>query len=207
MHRLEPTQIRPKIVASGVRGGATCEPVDVSWIELDAETAIGLGKKFIHLSQIQSGINHIGDDLVVMNGYPGAFTREYTDKVVSAQSLSFFGGTIAPSEWSKSAIAWPHCLTSKHHLVAAYPENGNQSLDGQPIQLPEPDGMSGGGLWWMPLNAERKWRSNQLRLIGINTEWNSDERWLSANQTQYWLELVAEDFPDICERITRYLND
>ena len=44
------------------------------------------------------------------------------------------------------------------------------------------------------------------RLIGVTLEWKDQDQWVKANQLQFWLQLVAKDFPNLAEQIIVYLK-
>ena len=208
VHSQQPTLDRPAIIATGLEGGGNYDPVDVAWIELDHVTANGMNKTFLTLDRIRSRVDHAGDDLIALNGYPGSFTLESDDGTVFAQSMSFVGGTIPPKDWPESEFEDLHCIAEDYFLLAAFPPEGNYLVTGQHYQVPDPHGMSGGGLWQIPANPtkpEEVWSTKQARLVGINLEWKQDNPWVVANQMQHWLQLVAEDFPDITEEIEQHL--
>lgn len=209
VHAMEPTDIRPPILGTDFQGGSEYDPIDVAWIEMDRQTAIKTGKTFLKLDQLRAGVSHVGDDLVVLNGYPGVFTEEHGIKLVSAQSMSFIGGTILPSAWPPSTFDDLGCTPEDYFLLTSYPDEGNHLISGEPYQVPDPHGMSGGGLWQVfanPVKADGLWSTKLARLIGINLEWNPHDQWVSANQIQYWLRLVAEDFPDVAAEIKQHLD-
>ena len=75
------------------------------------------------------------------------------------------------------------------------------------MDMPEPFGLSGGGLWALPINDRTKlWRPSDTTLIGIERSWLKDSSCVCCTQIQHWLKLVAYDYPDLIEIIDEFLR-
>jgi hypothetical protein len=69
-------------------------------------------------------------------------------------------------------------------------------LGEQEARLPEPAGVSGGGLWLLPLYAENPgWTFSDLRLVATIRAWRREARQLVTTRIEHWLKLLAEDRP------------
>ena len=61
---------------------------------------------------------------------------------------------------------------------------------------PVPVGMSGGPLWDMG-HTTGLWTPADCKLIGIQHEWSSSQRWLRVVQIYHWLKLIQLHYPDL----------
>jgi hypothetical protein len=87
-------------------------------------------------------------------------------------------------------------------ILLDYPETDRVRVDGGPLlPLPNPEGMSGGGIWDQQLVAEEVWSPNALKLIGIQSEWWEKGRYLRAVQVLHWLRLIYARFPDLRDEL------
>lgn len=204
----EPSSEPTPIVASSLVGGGTHDLLDLAYLELDIEPK-DIGKVLIGIDELMTGICHLPGGLVILNGYPHANIdpEKAKQKELSAQSMSYHVRSIDPEEWPDEVISWPHYARRDVNILADYPSEGNVLVDGKPFVLPDPEGMSGGGIWTLYFPEGAVWSPTQSRLVGIITEWDPSGRWVMGNQIQHWLQLVADDYPDIAEHILPYIND
>ncbi|MBN2398021.1 MAG: hypothetical protein JXI32_06535 [Deltaproteobacteria bacterium] len=74
-------------------------------------------------------------------------------------------------------------------------------------KMPNPRGISGGGLWALPLAGRTElWNPDDTTLIGIEKSWLETSNCVRCTQIQHWLKLVANDFPDLAEIIDEHLQ-
>ncbi|MEN6468215.1 MAG: hypothetical protein ABFD45_04595 [Smithella sp.] len=73
--------------------------------------------------------------------------------------------------------------------------------------MPEPFGLSGGGLWALPITQQGElWTPDNAMLIGIEKSWFSKSQMVRCTQMQHWLRCVANDYPDLEKIITDCLE-
>jgi hypothetical protein len=82
-------------------------------------------------------------------------------------------------------------------FAVEYPPH-DSSLDSS---LPSPKGVSGGGIWLPGLDEKALWSPKKARLIGIPRAWWRGYREEVALHIEHWLELVANDIPELKNEI------
>jgi hypothetical protein len=111
-------------------------------------------------------------DLEAGNGYP------------LVQPLAFFTGFIEGR------------CTADHFLVSYPPEGANYGESGEPAQLPDPEGMSGGGLW-QDRRPEGDVVGLRPQLVGILTHFDKENRqFVRATNIRHVMDLLHIDYPD-----------
>jgi hypothetical protein len=78
-----------------------------------------------------------------------------------------------------------------------------KDLDDEWRDLPEPNGMSGGGVWALN-KRHRPWRPDVVQLVGIEYAVErraAAGRYLRAFQMQVWLQMLREDVPELAKYI------
>ena len=84
---------------------------------------------------------------------------------------------------------------SDTEIYLDYPEEGNRKFDPENVlnlgnDLPNPAGMSGGGIWSLDVNkVENKlWTIDDIKLIGIQISWLVKERYLIGLRINIWFD-------------------
>lgn len=75
-------------------------------------------------------------------------------------------------------------------------------------EYPEPSGISGGGVWSLNIGTHGSdWHPRYAQLAGIEfaVQKGSGYRYLLAQQIHVWLEMVAEDIPELAPTINAHL--
>ncbi|MEM8865398.1 MAG: hypothetical protein AAGF31_07605, partial [Planctomycetota bacterium] len=72
---------------------------------------------------------------------------------------------------------------------------------GEPVELPNPKGMSGGGLWDQGFDADELWSTDSAFLFGIQCSWFPTKRYVRVVQISHWLDLVKTRFPELTSSI------
>ncbi|QDT39911.1 hypothetical protein [Stratiformator vulcanicus] len=72
---------------------------------------------------------------------------------------------------------------------------------GEPVKLPDPKGMSGGGLWDQGFDTDEMWSPDSAFLIGIQSAWFPNKRHVRAVQIAHWLNLIKRRFPELQEAV------
>ena len=202
IHQTAPTENQIPILACGTRGGTANEDdIDVGWIELEGNTAIGLNKTFIQLAQIQPNVAFVENDLVVINGYPGALVNKQLLKLreLSVQSIAYHTVTLPKSEW-------PNGKQEAFDIITNYPSDGNILTDGTPYSLPDAPGISGGGIWSMNITTAGLWSPMSAQLIGVFRSWSDSHRWGRGTQIQHWLKLISDSHPELEDVVNELLT-
>jgi hypothetical protein len=63
--------------------------------------------------------------------------------------------------------------------------------------LPEPRGLSGGGLWQGSQTKVELWNAEGVQFFGIQSRWNEEEKYVRGCQIIHWLRLLHEHCSDL----------
>ena len=111
-------------------------------------------------------------------------------------------------------LEYPHTSANpEDHIIVHWSQE--QDTDGSIIdydskvsydlgrtKMPEPYGISGGGIWAMDIiKAEGIWQSDQAKLVAIQTRWNEKKRYAKGTRIHHWLALISTHYNDLQEHI------
>ncbi len=118
-------------------------------------------------------------------------------KEYRARVLTYWTVPISPEKWPtvpRDAIP----PMPDVDIFLDYPSNEQMESDGLvPLNLPDPHGMSGGGIWDQNFTSDKVWSPTALKLIGIQCSWDSRGRYLRGVQIIHWLRLLHRHYPDL----------
>lgn len=117
---------------------------------------------------------------------------------IGAMLISYTSLPIAEPDWPKFAARIP--FEADIDILKNYPSGNDDTsrLDlGMPIELPHPDGMSGGGLWDQGFGVNELWSTDDAFLFGIQSSWFPDRRYVRVVQICHWLQLIYQHYPDL----------
>ena len=179
---------------------------DVGLLEVDKSTiALLPSKRPCGLAQLKTEGYGRTNRLVALIGSPQEYLSEETRGAArgfKAVVISYNSVPLTRSEWP-SILANPP-FDENNDILMDYPSGSQNTtrLDtAQPIELPHPGGMSGGGLWDQGFNGQEIWSPNGVFLFGIQSRWNPDRRYIRAVQIKHWLRLVHQHYPDLRQEI------
>jgi hypothetical protein len=122
-------------------------------------------------------------DLLFIHGFPGRYSQFFrmTDGIHS-KTLPFGSGPGTP-KWSKFDPAI--------HFAISYDPKYNQGMDGKPVELPDPHGLSGVAVW----NTRRaevgtNWTPDDARIAGMIQQWDQDGQCLIATRIEHILQFL-----------------
>lgn len=176
---------------------------DVGYLEVDPEGAETYFGEREYATMEQVAIRGCGreDKSVILVGAPAEHaevTRDSkTTATYKANVMTYWTVPLMPSEWPK--VPPDACPADEAvDIFLNYPSDGVISIDGeQDATLPDPSGMSGGGVWDQEFNSGEVWSPAAMKLIGIQSRWQSEGRYLRVIQIQHLLHLIYRDYPDI----------
>ncbi len=103
---------------------------------------------------------------------------------------------VPPVQWTQKAD--PEC-----DFVFEYIEKG-VGPNGEIIELPAPDGVSGGSIWLLdPNTSVQVLGSHDARWVAIQHSWDSATRQAFGNQVRWFLRLLYRDYPDLRSALAR----
>jgi hypothetical protein len=167
---------------------------DVAWIELDP--ALTRQLRFLELADLLPGQQLDRERPFVVHGYPYD-TAVVTADTVDVESTAALTMMAESGELSRTL--------RNHEMALEWPPRDE---NGRPMQgVPRPKGVSGGGTWHHPRHDEHAvFSPERLRLVGINLSWDKPSSILFTARIEYWLDLVAADFPDIRDAISSFIG-
>jgi hypothetical protein len=114
------------------------------------------------------------------------------------QQLGFATNPAPPSAWPKTtSISYSPDI----HRFLEYTEVLDVKTQ-RPLGLLEPAGMSGGGIWVVPVQSEGGlWSADRAVLAGIQVGLFKEQRLLSGVRMRPWLDLMRHAHPDLIETI------
>jgi hypothetical protein len=192
-----------KVKGLGLEGGGSLDSVDIAWIEVEPTDEVNA----ILPERLLSGVRPPERCVAFVVGTPVHRARstqevetvrlpEVEVKITwNLQMLGWATNLIPDAEWPKDIS--PKYSARSHYLL----EYGNVSdVDsGESLGLIEPQGLSGGGIWMLPIDASdgTLWVSNRAVLAGIQTGYIPESRVLCGNRIVPWIRLMAKDHPEL----------
>lgn len=178
---------------------------DVGILELDRDNWKQFSSKspcpLFRIRNVGLGRSHRSVSLI---GSPGEYVEQEMRggaKGLKAVVISYSTVSLDQSEWGKFAISPP--ADPSVDIILDYPAGNNDIVridTGAPIVLPNPQGMSGGGLWdqGFGINGpDTLWTHDHAFLYGIQSAWHEKQRYVRAVQIIHWLRLVHQHYPSL----------
>ncbi|XZE36527.1 hypothetical protein SH501x_002106 [Pirellulaceae bacterium SH501] len=179
---------------------------DVGYLEIDPQSATDyfFDSDFLGLSDLMLVGPGRENHLINVVGSPA---QRVTKQATNDQSTDLLAGVqffqttpLEVSRWPNVFLQYP--LDEAIDFLIEYPDNDEMTKSGfPPINLPDPFGLSGGGVWDMGMNEGKVWGPSSSRLVAIQSSWWRKLRILRAVQIKEWLKLVVEDYSDIREAV------
>jgi hypothetical protein len=193
-------------------GRATSRDADVGYLELEPDPEI----EALTPSRFdRSGV--LPDDmLTVVFGTPfdrlrlSGDVRALAPRVLdaaftwNAQALSYATNPLPLAEWPRPKSTVIEYRPETHRMLR-YAE-GVELGSGVAVGLIKPHGMSGGGIWVVPLRLEEGpavlWSPMSARLAGIQTGVLAERGALVGCSMTPWIDLVVTKFPELREALS-----
>lgn len=176
--------------------------IDVAVFELAANTAARVGQEAIGIERIYDGVTGNPNTKGRLIGYPGKYVVQCTSvaNVRRFHALGYGCEPIEPNRWGAiSRVAGT--FSEDVHVVVEFNRDVVSYGDPLPVPdgLPDPFGMSGGGMWQRPERTSDNaiWTPSELCLFAIQSSWLNKLDYLKAIQIIHWLKLVADEYPDL----------
>jgi len=158
--------------------------LDIGWVEVEPLAVKAIGKRFCPVGRLWLETSFEGEgDLLLLTGYP-------CEKIAPENGL-FYATPFSIATKIKKNTKW-HDET----FLVEYQKEGTNSQRGESCLLPNPAGLSGGGIWKFG-GQQGLWDPSQAKLVGIQRSWSEGDLYARANRVMYWLEMVVEDFPQL----------
>lgn len=177
--------------------GSDEDEIDVLVVRLDAELADRIRSEHVaQLSDIDFSIPEIGRDPFLLVGYPCSRNRdglvgdEFTAR---AYPLLMHDGD-TPLYAALNA-------DTDSQLVLPFEKKDIWTITGQ-VSAPDLNGISGGGLWRVPVHDESRIGDTRLAALGIECQAKGRHRHIRATRIRTVLTAVFNSFPDLRPALT-----
>lgn len=191
---------------------AVSDYVDVAVFELQPNTVARVGLDPIGLDRIHDGRTGNTNFKTRLMGFPAAWvlSRNPLPGIKGFHGLGYGCETIEPSRWPAISTI-PGTFDKDTDIVVEFSRDTVDFGSKLPVPagMPDPFGMSGGGLWQrtVAVKDDEIWTADGLCLFGIQSTWLDEKGFLKAVQIIHWLKLVADEYPELrgelCERYPR----
>lgn len=178
------------------------DTLDVAVLEVHPEGALRYfgDRRFCTLENISTFGSGRSNQGHIVTGAPAELVRltpseDYWE--YGAGLLMYWTLPIPPEEWpTVRPDATPPMPDVD--IFLNYPSNEQCESDGvAPLGLPDPHGLSGGGIWDQDFASGEMWSPAALKLIGIQCSWDSRGRYLRGIQIIHWLRLIHHHYSDL----------
>ena len=177
--------------------------IDVGYIEISPDHAKAINEKeFLPLKRIKPFV-HSWKYRVFLNGFPSEYVpKDLAQKnIFNLSAIGYLTETINPKDGSYDA------KVESRDIFIDYDEIGVLVDKQSNFKMPQPYGISGGGLWALPMTSQGNlWSPQDTMLIGIERSWIETKRIALCTQIQHWLKLIADDYSDLTRCINDHLN-
>ena len=171
--------------ASGHRND---DRIDIAIIKLDQETVRKLGDQYDFLSSAEIGVNHEFKHLAMYQsvGFPATMSKfnRYKNELRSRPFIF----TTMPAE---AKVYEELNCESFSNVIVHYDKKRVKDYSTNKIQTgPDPLGISGSGLWYIPSQLKTKAEKVNKKLVAIMTEWPKENR-------KFWIGTRIDLFTEI----------
>ena len=124
------------------------DPLDIAVAEVEADFILGNGMAILPESQLAGSDQFIKSQIYCMHGYPLTKNKSYKsldfeEKNIKTSAFTYAGVRISIPDTS------PKKRTEQSHIALSY-KRGKNDQGNNVTRPPNPQGMSGGGLWLVP---------------------------------------------------------
>jgi len=165
---------------------------DVAWLQVAPQIAEASGATWLSIKDLLCGQRFDPFNAFLIQGYPASAVVQGPN--VSFDLLSLGIGCISlPPD------------SGDDFLTLEYPP---QSPEDVGLALPPPPGLSdGGGVWKFSSFRESLVWIPEIPLVAIGRSYDPERARLATTPIEYWLSLVAQDFPDLREEIDSHIQN
>lgn len=192
-----------EIQGFNLRGGGDFDSADVAWIEVsstDEIHALPSGRLF-------PGERPSAKSVAVVVGAPEERIRSQRDdrEIAPFHIERTVTWIVQMLGWATNLVAigdWPADIPSRYSPEFSRLLEYGEVIDvetGRPLGHLDPHGMSGGGIWMLPVGADSEslWIPSQAVLAGIQTGYIPSRKVLCGNSLRPWIELMRIDHPEL----------
>lgn len=164
------------------------DKIDAAVLKLDECTINKIGESYHFIDFSEIGINHTSKQLpmYLSLGFPATMSKfnSYKNKMVS-KPFQYITMCAKEEEYAKL-----ECDTIINIVVCYDKKNVVDYSSGEKKNGPDPFGISGSGLWYVPETEVLKTSDINKKLVAIMTEW-------PINNRQYWIGTRIDVFTEM----------
>jgi hypothetical protein len=183
------------LVRKGTLGGEKGDPYDVGYLELDKRVVDCTPAEFLTLDQVTLEHDPV-ESLVFLFGFPSEIVPK--DEVTKQRRfrLRYLGLQTLMAK----PDSLPGFVNQDTDLVLMCSEEGVSGHNRKRHLVPNPEGISGGGIWiYNPNLASPLIGAHNARFIGIQKSWSKPQRLVVGNKAISLLRLLWRDYPELRE--------
>jgi hypothetical protein len=186
-----PSSVRVAPIRKRYWGGSMFDKLDVAYLVLPEECISLFGhESFLTLDAMELYPEQLPKDLTVFFGFPDVQHDRPRERHERFQPFMYVAGIEDDIDWSQE---WQRPTQIKME----YPHTVLDARTRMEAVLPDPSGMSGGGIWRSNINrvpVSVPWTASNAKLIGIGTDWLEAKEAITANRIEVAVHLLAEEF-------------
>jgi hypothetical protein len=186
----EPSSVSVTPICKKFWGGSMSDELDVGYLVLPDECLSLFGpQSFLTLDAMELYPERLSSDLTVFFGFPEVQHDKPKERYERFQPFMYMAGIENDIDWSQSS-------NRPTQVKMEYPFKVSDALTLKDIVLPNPSGMSGGGIWRSNINHVPldTWTASHAKLIAIGTDWLDTKGTITANRIEVAVHLLAEEF-------------
>lgn len=138
----------------------------------------------------------------ILVGSPAEYLKRSGSALIP-QFMAYYAMPMTEDEWEKTVDP-----DTDKDIFLDYPDTPAEEMgSGASMLLPNPKGMSGGGVWDQGFEDGVIWTNQSAKLIGIQSRWNDQSRYVRAVQIIHWLRLIHSSYPDARPLLEQHFAD
>ena len=166
---------------------------DIAILKLNNESYNNIKHNFVFIPKTELGINH--EDVKLEDytsiGFPASKSKFNSFKNSFKSTPLIYSSELASYETYEQL----KCNASSNIIVHFEKENNIMYQGEQKIIAPDPFGMSGCGLWHIPLQVVSLEQNIKKYLVGIMTEWPIENRhFLIGTRIDHFTEVIRQKY-------------
>jgi hypothetical protein len=162
---------------------------DVAYLELPEDYILSKKIEQLQISDLKLGQRHDLNTAFLICGFPCQEAIAHSNDDIEPVALSLMTSSV-------------NVENDTDRLTLQYPP---QSELDKGLELVEPFGLSGCGVWsFPPFQTNPIWSPSKSQLLGIASSWNKSKGYEIAEPMEYWLELIALEIPELRNVIGQY---
>lgn len=164
------------------------DKIDVAIIKLDEESIGYVKQRYKFINILELGINHDIQKLPLYSAIGFAASQNKFNKVKNQLNSNPFIYTTIPAD--EDIYTELNCKQFLNLIVQYDKKNVINYLTNQKQTGPDPFGISGGGLWYVPIQLVEKGDKVKKQLVAVLTEWPIINK-------KYWISTRIDVFTEI----------